>query len=128
MITRAILQFILTACALAPQAFSAPQGTQPIKPDNGRFGDSSAIGRNLQGNIYGVVKKIDENEIVLDKTKFGVDTTIRLDSKTKYVRDKKPSSVDKLKVGDPVYVDVKTEKKTGAMTAKRVISGMVATP
>jgi hypothetical protein len=126
MINRMTFLLFLLACTLSAPAIPPPQGTEPIAPNNGRFGDSSAIGRKLQGNIYGVVKKIDEKEITLDKTKFGVDTSIRLDSRTKYVRDKKPSSIDKLKIGDSVYVDVKTEKKTGAMTAKRVVSGMVA--
>ena len=126
--TRIVFFLSLLACAPAAPAVATPQGTQPIKPDNGRFGDSSGIARTFQGDIYGVIMKIGEKEILLEKTKFGVDTSIHLDTKTKYVRDRKPSSLDKLNIGDPVYVNVKTEKKTGVMTAKRVASGVVATP
>lgn len=128
MSARAIFLFVLMACALAARALPAPQGTRPVKPDNVRFGDPTSIGRNLQDDLYGVIKKIGKNEIILDKTKFGVDQSIRLEPKTKYVRDRKASSLDKLEIGDPVYVNVKTEKKTGVMTAKKVVSGVIAAP
>jgi hypothetical protein len=128
MSARAISLFVLMACALVARAIPAPQGTKPVKPDNVRFGDPTSIGRNLQDDLYGVIKKIGKNEIILDKTKFGVDQSIRLEPKTKYVRDQKASSLDKLEIGDPVYVNVKTEKKTGVMTAKKVTSGVIAAP
>src|SRR5258708_39044840 len=113
MSARAVFLFVLMASALAVGAVPAPQGTKPDKPDNVRFGDPTSIGRSLQDDIYGVVKKIGKNEIILDKTKFGVDRSIRLDPRTKYIRDRKASSLDKLEIGDPVYVNVKTEKKNG---------------
>jgi len=124
----AFLSAFFIAWALVAWAVPAPQGTKPDKPDNVRFGDPTSIARSLQDDIYGVVKKIGKNEIILDKTKFGVDQSIRLDPKTKYIRDKKVSSLDKLEIGDPVYVNVKTEKKTGVMTAKKVTSGVIAEP
>ena len=126
MTTRNIFPVLLMACALVAPVMGAQE--EPAKPDNARFGDPTGIGRNVQGDIYGVVKQIGEKEIVLDKTKFGVDTSIRLEAKTKYVRDKKPGTFAQLKVGDPIYVNVKTDKKTGTMTAKKVISGIIASP
>jgi hypothetical protein len=126
MTTRGVFLFSLMACALVAPVLAAQE--DPPKPDNARFGDPTGIGRNVQGDIYGVVKRIGEREIILDKTKFGVDTSIRLEGRTKYVRDKKPGSFAQLKVGDPVYVNVKTDKKTGTMTAKKVISGIIASP
>jgi hypothetical protein len=123
---RSICLFSLMACALAAPVIGAQE--EPAKPDNARFGDPTGIGRGIQGDIYGVVKQIGEKEIILDKTKFGVDTSIHLEAKTKYIRDKKPGTFAQLKVGDPVYVNVKTDKKTGAMTAKKVISGIIASP
>lgn len=128
MSARAVFLFVLMACALAARAIPTPQGTKPEKPDNVRFGDPTSIARGLQDNVYGVIKKIGKNEIVLDKTKFGVDQSIRLEPRTKYVRDRKKSSLDKLEIGDPVYVNVKTEKKTGVMTAKKITSGVIAAP
>ena len=126
MTARSICLYSLMACALAAPVLPAQE--DPPKPDNARFGDPSGIGRNIQGDIYGVVKKIGAKEVVLDKTKFGVDTSIRLEPRTKYVRDRKSSSFDQVKIGDPVYVNVKTDKKTGIMTAKKVISGIIAAP
>ena len=126
--TRIIFLFVFIMCALAAPAVPASQGTRPVPPDNVRFGDPTSIARNLKDDLYGVIKKVDKNDIVLEKTKLGVDQTIRLDSKTKYIRDRKPSSLDKLAVGDPVYVYAKTEKKTGVMTAKKITSGVIAVP
>jgi hypothetical protein len=98
------------------------------KPDNARFGNPTSIGRQLQGDLYGVVKSVKDGEMILDKTKFGVDQTIKLEAKTKYVRDGKSSSLDKIQVGDPVYVDAKTDKKTKVMVARKVTSGVIAAP
>jgi hypothetical protein len=126
--TRTMLLIVLLTGALAAPALRAQDKKDTAKPDNARFGNPTSIGRTLQDDIYGVVKSIKDDEIVLDKTKFGVDKTIKLEPKTKYIRDGKKSSWDKLKVGDPIYVDVKTNKKTKVMTAKRITSGIIAAP
>ena len=122
------LRRLLIAAAIllifSPPAFA--QGNKlPVKPETARFGDPTSIARKYQSYLYGVVKKIDKDEIILEKTKFGVDTTIKLIPKTKYVSDEKPSSLGELKVGDQVYVDVKTDKKTGEMSAKKIVSGVI---
>lgn len=126
--TRVIFISMLMAGALAGPALLAQDQKDAAKPDGGRFGNPTSIGRAVQGDLYGVVKSIKEDEIVLDKTKYGVDQTIKLMPKTKYIRDRKSSTRDKLQVGDAVYVDVKTDKKTKVMTAKKVTSGVVAAP
>jgi hypothetical protein len=102
-------------------------GRDPIKTDNARFGDPTSIARVYQDYLYGVIKKIDKDEMVLEKTKFGVDQTLVLNSKTKYIRDGKPAAQDLLKVGDKVWVDVKTKKKTGEIIAKKVVTGVMPT-
>ena len=103
---------------------------EPKKSDTGRFGNPTSIARNLQDYLYGVIKKIDDksNELVLDKTKFGIDQTVKLDAKTKYIHDGKPSALSQLKPGDQVYVDVRKDKKTGDRYAKKVVSGVPPTP
>ncbi|HEV2349399.1 MAG TPA: hypothetical protein VG028_06075 [Terriglobia bacterium] len=126
--TRTILLITFLAGALAGPALVAQDQKDAAKPNEGRFGDPNSIGRGIQGDLYGVVKSVKQGEIVLDKTKFGVDQTIKLEPKTKYVRNGKSSSWAKLEVGDPIYVDIKTDKKTKVMIAKKVISGVVATP
>lgn len=123
------IRFLLTILAvLAVTGSAAGQtGRDPIKTDNARFGDPTSIARVYQDYLYGVIKKIDKDEMVLEKTKFGVDQTLILDSKTKYIHDGKPASQDRLKVGDKVWVDVKNKKKTGELLAKKVVTGLMPT-
>jgi len=125
---RTIFFSILIGSVLAAQVILAQDAKDAAKPDNARFGNPNDIGRKVRGDLYGEIKSIKEGEIVLDKTKFGVEQTIRLEPKTKYVRDGKSGTFAQLKVSDPVYVQVKTDKKTGAMTAKRVTSGVISAP
>jgi len=96
---------------------------EPIESGTGRFGNPTGTGRGYQNFLYGVIKKIDTNEILLTKTKFGVDQNVRLEAKTKVISNNRPSSRDKLKVGDPVFVDYRKNKKTGELIAKKVIIG-----
>lgn len=114
-----ILMFIIPAGVPA-------QGNDPKKPSNARFGDSSSTARQLQDLFYGVIKSLDKQEMVLEKTKFGIDQTIVLTGKTKFVRDGQASSLDILKVGDQVWIRTKNDKKTGDMLAQVVLSGVVA--
>jgi len=103
-----------------------PQTREPAKPETARFGDPTKIARELQDLFYGVIKTLDKNEMVLEKTKYGVDQTIKLTSRTKYVHDGEASTFDRLKVGDQVWLQTKNEKKTGNMIAERVLSGVIA--
>ncbi|MFB3924232.1 MAG: hypothetical protein ACE145_21125 [Terriglobia bacterium] len=104
----------------------AAQTTLPPKQETARFGDPTTIARQLQGLFYGVVKNLDKNEMVLEKTKFGVDQPVKLSAKTKYIHDGEASTFDRLKVGDQVWLQIKKEKKTGDMTAEKVYSGVIA--
>lgn len=120
---------ILRTAALSALVAAPWLGAQrePPKADTARFQIPTSTARVLQDYIYGVIKKVDSRELILDKTKFGIDQTIRLERKTKFIQDGRPSSLDRLKIGDQVWVDVKTEKKTGAMVAKKVVTGMAPT-
>jgi hypothetical protein len=100
------------------------QQHEPPKAGTARFGDPTGTARTLQGYLYGVVKKIGANELVLDKTQFGDAQVFKLEPKTKYVHDGKPSKLADLKVGDMVFVDAKKDKKTGERTARRVVTGV----
>ena len=100
---------------------------EPIKADTARYGNPTSTARIYQDYLYGVIKKIDAKEMVLEKTKFGIDQTFKFDRKVKFIHNGKPSSIDQLKAGDKVWVDVKTDKKTGELFAKKVITGIAAT-
>ncbi|HEV2176192.1 MAG TPA: hypothetical protein VGW33_03180 [Terriglobia bacterium] len=97
------------------------------RPETARFGDPSATARSLQDYVYGVVKKIGAAELILDKTEFGDDQSFKLLPKTKFVHDGKPSTLAQLKVGDQVWIDVKREKKTGDLIARKVVTGIQPT-
>ncbi len=120
-----LLAILLGACPVS--SLWAQRTSGPEQPNNARFGDPSVFGMNYQDYFYGVITKIEPDELVLGKTKVGTPQTIRLTKKTKYVRDKKKSSFAQLKAGEMVYIDVKTDKKTGTITARKVVSGMDVT-
>jgi hypothetical protein len=128
------LQTIMTAIALGVACLAAPAAAQddknPPKSSNARFGDPTSTGRMYQGFLYGVIKELNQSEMVLTQTAAGTDQTIRLGKKTKFLQDGKTSSLDKFKTGDKVWVDVDKGKKTGELIAKKVVGGvdLVAAP
>jgi hypothetical protein len=98
---------------------------KPVKAGTARYGDPTGTARKYQNLLYGVIKTLDANGMVLEKTKVGIDQTFRFQPKTKFIHDDKPSSREDLKVGDQVYVDVREDKKTGDLYAKKVVTGIV---
>ena len=109
-----------TAAALA----AAPQSDkQPIISSTGRFGDPSVIARKYRDYLFGILKQVKPDELILSKTKYGVDQGFKITKKTKFVRDGKHSTIDKLKPGEGIYIDVDTDKKTGDLIAKKVVTG-----
>jgi hypothetical protein len=106
-------------------AMPATPQNKPVKAGTARYGDPTSTARKYQNFLYGVIKTLDANGMVLEKTKVGIDQTFKFQPKTKFIHDDKPSSRDNLKVGDQVYVDVHEDKKTGDLYAKKVISGIV---
>jgi hypothetical protein len=119
-----ILMTTLAAGCLATLAAASQSDKQPVTSNTGRFGDPTSIAIKYQDYLYGVIKETNANELILTKTKFGVDQAFKLNKKTKFIQDGKASSLDKLKVGDRIFIDVDTDKKTGVMTAKKVVSGV----
>jgi hypothetical protein len=122
---RHILIATTVAAAFVARLAAAPQSDkQPVTSNTGRFGDASGTAIKYQDYLYGVVKEKKPNELILTKTKFGVDQTFKLTRKTKFTLDGKAGSYDKLKVGDAIYIDTDTDKKTGVLTAKKVVGGV----
>lgn len=98
--------------------------TEPAKPGEPRFGNATSTARVFQDYVYGVIKQIDKEGLVVDKTSFGDGQKFKLDRKTKFIHDAKSSALEDLRVGDKVWIDVKVDKKTGEMTAKKVVTGV----
>jgi hypothetical protein len=124
------LRIIITITALAAaglvtvSAASPQSDKQPVVSSTGRFGDPNTIARKYQDYLFGILKEVKPNELILSKTKYGVDQGFKITKKTKFTLDGKPSTIDKLKVGEGIFVDVDTDKKTGDLMAKKVVSGV----
>ncbi len=112
-----------TLCLVLAVPVMAQEKT--VKAGTARYGDPTGTARKYQNLLYGVIKTIDANGMVLEKTKVGIDQTLKFQPKTKFIHDDKPSSRENLKVGDQVYVDVHEDKKTGDLYAKKVVTGIV---
>jgi len=115
---------ILTSfCLVVAGAATAQEA--PVIAGTARYGDASGTAPKYKNLLYGVIKSIDAQGMVLEKTKAGIDQTFKFQPKTKYIHDNKPSLREDVKVGDQVYVDVHKDKKTGDLYARQVISGIV---
>jgi hypothetical protein len=119
---RDLLLVILLGCVVGV-TYNRAQ-TEPAKPGEPRFGNASSTGRAFQDYVYGVIKQIDKGDLIVDKTSFGDGQKFKLERKTKFIHDGKPSAFEDLKVGEKVWIDTKTDKKTGDMTAKKVVTGV----
>jgi len=114
---------LITSCLVMTGATTAQEG--PIIAGTGRYGDASGTAPKYKNLLYGVIKTIDAQGMVLEKTKAGIDQTFKFQPKTKFIHDNKPSSREDLKVGEQVYVDARKDKKTGDLYARQVLSGIV---
>ncbi len=120
-----ILIYGILGCVLAAGAGWAQLVQSPNAPGaTGRLEDAISVAGKYQNYVYGVVKKIGKDNIVLDKTRFGNDQVFKLEHKTKFIDNGKSSTLAKLKVGDMVWVDAKMKKKTNEKIARKVITGV----
>lgn len=90
----------------------------------GRLENAISVGGKYQDYIYGVVKKIGKDQIILDKTRFGNGQEFKLETKTRFIDNGKRTTKANLKVGDMVWIDAKIKKKTNEKIAKKVITGV----
>jgi hypothetical protein len=122
---RKIMMTAVFASVCVATLAAAPQSDkQPVVSSTGRFGDPSSVAIKYRDYLFGIVKEVDAKGVIMSKTKFGVDQPFKFTKKTKFFQDGKPSSFDKIKVGEGIYIDVDTDKKTGDQLAKKVVSGV----
>ena len=126
------LQTILLAFVLGMLGFAttsmAQRGGKSVSMDGEspltvRSNGMGTAGDNYKGFIYGIVKAVNKDEIVLTKTNAGMDQTFKFNKKTKFIHDGKGSSLESVKLGDKVWVDAAQDKKTGDSIARKVVSG-----
>jgi hypothetical protein len=120
-----VLIYCLLGFVLATGAGWAQIVQSPNAPTaTGRLEDAISVAGKYQNYIYGVIRKIQKDELVLDKTRFGNDQVFRLEHNTKFVHNGKRSTLADLKVGDMVWIDAKIKKKTDEKIARKVITGV----
>lgn len=123
----------ILACAMLACLLTAGNGRAQIvhSPDapgaRGRLENAISLGGKYQDYIYGVVKKIKKDELILDKTLYGNDQVFKLQHNTKFIHNGKHSSLAELKIGDMVWIDAKLKKKTDEKIARKVITGVTST-
>jgi hypothetical protein len=121
--TCAILAYVLAAGNGWTQVVQSPNA-----PDaSGRIENAISLAGKYQNYIYGVVKKIKKDELILDKTVYGNDQAFKLEHNTKFIQNGKRSSLAELKIGDMVWIDAKIKKKNDEKIARKVITGVAAT-
>jgi multidrug efflux pump subunit AcrA (membrane-fusion protein) len=121
---RTMLAGVLLVLGFGVAARAQRADSAPAPPSNARFGDPSITAPNYQDYHYGVIKSVGESTLVCDKTEFGDDQPFRVEKKTKFTRDGKASTASALKAGDKVWMKIRTDKRTGEMTALKVVSGV----
>ena len=123
--TNGIIACGMFACLLAAGTGQAQVYQSPQAPNaTGRLENSISIGGKYQNYIYGVVKEIKKNELILDKTTYGNDQAFKLEHNTKFIHNGKHSTLSELKIGDMVWIDAKVKKKTDEKIARKVITGV----
>ncbi len=118
---------VIAVLGCAAVAAGQQAGQKSPLAEHSRFGNPTSIARIYQSYIFGVVRKAGKNELVLDKTQFGNDQTFKLTKKTKFIRNDKPVKMETLKPGTMVWIDMRRDKKSGDMIAKKVVSGVAPT-
>lgn len=120
-----LLIYGLVGSALTAGAGWAQVVQSPNAPSaTGRLENAISVAGKYQNYIYGVIKEIGKDQIVLDKTRFGNDQVFKLERKTKFIDNGKRSTLAHLKVGDMVWIDAKMKKKINEKIARKVITGV----
>jgi hypothetical protein len=76
--------------------------------------------------ILGTVTAVDKDSITVTNDKDGKTMVIGLEKTTKYVKDKKPATMDDIKVGNRVVIDAHQDEKTKSYRAEEVKIGVAA--
>jgi hypothetical protein len=133
------LQIFLFGLVVALVGFATPAAAQRGNKgaSGGGYGPlgvpstgTDTAGNRFEGYVYGVVKEMNKDAIILNKTKSGSEQTFKFSKKTKFIRDGKEMSSKSLnlKTGDEVWVDADEDKKTGDQIARKVIAGVFVMP
>lgn len=99
------------------QSPSAPGAT-------GRWENAISVAGKYQSYVYGVIKKIDKDKLIVNKTRYGNNQVFLLNHKTKFEDNGKHTKLSKLKVGEMIWIDAKLNKKKHERIARKIITGV----
>jgi hypothetical protein len=123
-ITNVLIYCVIAGTLAAGQVWAQVYQSPESPGAAGRLENGISVGRKYQDYIYGVVKKIEKDQITLDKTRFGDGQVFKLERNTRFVDNGKRSTKANLKVGDMVWIDAKIKKKTDEKIARKVVTGV----
>jgi hypothetical protein len=113
---------LFTASAIAQRGRGGSAAGEPTPMSVPHIAPNA--GSKYEGYLYGVIKSLTKDEMVLTKTQVGSDQTFKFIKKTKFTHDGKASTLESLKTGDEVWVDADPDKKSGDFIARKVVTGV----
>lgn len=123
-ITNVLIYLLFAGTLGAGQAWAQVYQSTDSPGAAGRLENAISVAGKYQNYIYGVVKKIEKDQIILDKTRFGNGQVFKVERKTRFIDNGKRSAEANIKVGDMVWIDAKIKKKTDEKIARKVITGV----
>ena len=123
-ITNVLINCVFAGTLAAGQVWAQVYQSTESPGAAGRLENAISVAGKYQNYIYGVVKKIGKDQIILDKTRFGDGQVFKLERNTRFVDNGKRSTKAKLIVGDMVWIDDKIKKKTNEKIARKVVTGV----
>jgi hypothetical protein len=123
-ITMVLIYCVFAGTLAAGQVWAQVYQSTDSPGAAGRLEDGISVAGKYQNYIYGVVKKIGKDQIILDKTLFGDGQVFKLERNTRFVDNGKRSTKANLKVGDMVWIDANIKKKTNEKIARKVVTGV----
>ena len=123
-ITNVLIYLLFAGTLASGQAWAQVYQSTDSPGAAGRLENAISVAGKYQNYIYGVVKKIEKDQIILDKTRFGNGQVFKVERKTRFIDNGKRSTEANIKVGDMVWIDAKIKKKTNEKIARKVITGV----
>jgi hypothetical protein len=122
--TNVLISAILGSLMIAGAGWAQLVQSPNAPGATGRLEDAISVAGKYQNYVYGVIKKIDKHELIVDKTRFGNNQVFKLDHHTKFVKNGKHSTLAQFKVGDMIWIDAKLNKKKHEKFARKIITGV----
>lgn len=123
-VTRVLISAVLGSLMVAGAGWAQVVQSSNAPGAADRLENAISVAGKYQNYIYGVIKKIEKNRLIVNKTRFGNNQVFMLTHGTKFVNNGKRTTLAKLKVGDMIWIDAKLNKKKHEEIARKIIAGV----